>query len=153
MRCFYVTKHAIVSLGCVVSAYAANVAADEAHMRLWIVVLSFVLVSGSTHAQINPKALTLAGVSDCIKEAIGTNSVEDNGPVIIFSCEATKAKTLYNFLGRKVHAEIVQDRNGKFENRQFGNNACYHRVEDPSGKPADDFRCDLILTIGEILGE
>jgi hypothetical protein len=41
------------------------------------------------------------------------------------SCSETKAKTLYNFLGRKVGAQIVQDRNGKFENRQFGNNACF----------------------------
>jgi hypothetical protein len=113
----------------------------------------FVLVAASAHAQIGPKEFTLAGVSDCIKEAIGTSSVEDNGPVIIFSCSATRAKTLFSFLGRKVRVEVVQDRNGKFENRQFGNSACYHRIEEPSGKAADDFRCDLILTIGDALSE
>jgi hypothetical protein len=113
----------------------------------------FVLVTTTSHAQIGPKEFTLAGVSDCIKEAIATSSVEDNGPVMIFSCSASKAKTLYSFLGRKVQVEVVQDRNGKFENRQFGNSACYHRIEDPSGKAADDFRCDLLLTIGDALSD
>ena len=119
----------------------------------WLVVLCFVLASALADAQINPQALTLAGVSDCIKEAIATGSVEDGGPAIIYSCSEAKAKTLYNFLARKVRAEIVQDRNGKFENRHFGNSACYHRVEDSSGKAADDFRCDLILAIGDVLSE
>jgi hypothetical protein len=111
------------------------------------------LVTASGYTQVNPQALTLAGVSDCMKEAIGTSSVEDNGSAIVFSCSAAKAKTLYNFLGRKVHAQIVQDRNGKFENRQFGNSACYHRIEDPNGKVADDFRCDLTLVVGDILSD
>ena len=118
-----------------------------------LAVLCFVFVSASAHAQINPQALTVAGLSDCIKDAIATGSIEDSGPVIIYSCSEAKAKTLYNFLGRKVRAEIIQDRNGKFENRHFGNSACYHRVEDPGGKAADDFRCDLILAIGDILSE
>lgn len=94
-----------------------------------------------------------ASVNDCMKEAIGTSSVENNGPIIIFFCNTEKAKTLYNFLGRKVRSEVVQDRNGKFENRQFGNNACYHRIEDSNGKTADDFRCDLLLTIGDVLSD
>jgi hypothetical protein len=110
-------------------------------------------VTAPSHAQISAKELTLAGVSDCVKEAIAANSMENNGPVIIFCCSAAKAKTLYNFLGRKVRAEVVQDSNGKFENRQFGNNACYHRIEDPGGKAADDFRCDLLLTIGDALSD
>jgi len=97
--------------------------------------------------------LTLAGVSDCIAEAIATNSVERDGSIIIFSCNAAKARTLYNFLGRRIRADVVQDRNGKFENRQFGNSACYHRVEDESGKTADEFRCDLIMPIGDVLSE
>jgi hypothetical protein len=119
----------------------------------WLVVLCFVLVSASAHAQINPQALIVAALSDCIKEAIVKGSIEDGGPVIIYSCGEAKAKILYNFLGRNVRAQIAQDRNGKFENRHFGNNACYHRVEDPDGKAADDFRCDLILAIGDILSE
>ncbi|HKD31719.1 MAG TPA: hypothetical protein VKC66_38165 [Xanthobacteraceae bacterium] len=122
-------------------------------MRRFAMTISFVLAGVPGYAQISPQALTLAGINDCIKEALDAGSVEDDGTVLIFSCSAAKAKTLYNFVGRKVRAEIVQDRNGKFENRHFGNNACYHRVEDPSGKTADDFRCDLILTIGEILSE
>jgi hypothetical protein len=122
-------------------------------MNRWVAVVYFMTLSASAYAQINPQALTLAGVTDCVKEAIGTSSVEDNGSVIIFSCSAAKAKTLYNFLGRKVRAQIVQDRNGKFENRQFGSNACYHQIEDANGKAADDFRCDLVLAIGDILGD
>jgi hypothetical protein len=112
-----------------------------------------VLIAVPIHAQIGASELTLAGMSDCIKDAIGTGSMENNGPIVIFSCNAAKAKTLYNFLGRKVQADVVQDRNGKFENRQFGNNACYHRIEDSSGKIADDFRCDLLLTIGDVLSD
>jgi hypothetical protein len=107
----------------------------EAPMR-WLAILGFLFVSTSSLAQINPQG-----------------SIEDGGPMIIYSCSEAKAKTLYNFLGRKVRAQVVQDRNGKFENRQFGNNACYHRVEDPDGKAADDFRCDLILAVGDILSE
>jgi len=122
-------------------------------MSRWGVTICFMLVTASGYTQVNPQALTLAGVSDCMKEAIGTSSVEDNGSAIVFSCSAAKAKTLYNFLGRKVHAQIVQDRNGKFENRQFGNSACYHRIEDPNGKVADDFRCDLTLVVGDILSD
>jgi hypothetical protein len=116
-------------------------------------VVCFVSVAALANAQMSPRAMTLSGVSDCIKDAIGTSSVDDNGTALIFSCTAAKAKTLYNFLGRKIRAEVVQDRNGKFENRQFGNNACYHRVEDQIGKAADDFRCDLIITIGDALSD
>ena len=122
-------------------------------MRRLMIMICFVFVTAPSHAQIGAKELTLAGLSDCIKEAIGTSSVENNGPVIIYFCSSAKAKTLYNFLGRRVPAEVVQDSNGKFENRPFGNNACYHRIEDPSGKAADDFRCDLLLTVGDVLGE
>jgi len=76
--------------------------------------------------------MTLSGVSDCIKEAIGSSSVEQNGNALSFSCEAAKAKVLFNLLGRKIQVELVQDRNGK---------------------PADDFRCDLILSIGDSLSD
>jgi hypothetical protein len=79
--------------------------------------------------------------------------VKVNGDPVIFSCSAGKAKVLYNFLGNKIRTEVVLDSNGKFENRQFGNNACYHQVEDQGGKAADDFRCDLFLTIGDTLSE
>ena len=113
----------------------------------------FVLISNSAHAQMGPQAMTLSGVSDCMKEAIGNSSVEQNGNALFFSCEAAKAKVLFNLLGRKIQVEVVQDRNGKFENRPFGNNTCYHRIEDPNGKPADDFRCDLVLLTGELLSD
>ena len=115
------------------------------------VLVCFALVVASANAQTNQHALTLSGVIDCLKEAIGTSAVEADGNVLIFSCDAAKAKTLYNFIGRKSRAEVVLDRNGKFENRQFGNNACYHRIEDPSGNAVDDFRCDVIVPIGDAL--
>lgn len=95
----------------------------------------------------------MAGMSDCIRDAIGAGSVEDNGGVVIFSCNTAKAKVLFDFLSSKIRVEVVQDRNGKFENRQFGNNACYHRIEDPSGKASDEFRCDLIVTVGDVLND
>jgi hypothetical protein len=122
-------------------------------MRRLAIIICLVLIAAPGYAQIGAKELTMAGVSDCIKDAIGTGSVENNGPVVIFSCSTAKARILYNFLGAKVRADVVQDRNGKFENRPFGNNACYHRIEDPSGKAADDFRCDLVLTVGDALGD
>ena len=116
-------------------------------------VISFVLIATSVNAQTDPQAMILSGVSDCIRDAISTSSVNANGDAVIFSCSAAKAKALYNFLGNKIHTEVVLDRNGKFENRQFGNNACYHRVEDQNGKATDEFRCDLMLTIGDKLSE
>lgn len=125
----------------------------EAYMGRLAIFTCLLLVASQAHAQIGAKELTLAGVSDCMKEAIGTSSVESNGPVIVFFCSAAKARILYNFLGAKVRADVVQDSNGKFENRQFGNSACYHRIEDPSGKAADDFRCDLLLPVGDALGD
>jgi hypothetical protein len=100
-------------------------------------------------AQINAATLTLASVTDCLAEAIATNAVDGDGSVVIFSCTAAKARTLYNFLGKEIRAEVVQDRNGKFENRAFGSGACYHHIEDSDGKAADEFRCDLILSVGE----
>ena len=121
-------------------------------MKRLVLVSCVALVATPGHAQ-SAKELTLAGMSDCIKEAIGTSSVEDSGAVVVFSCNAAKATILFNFLGRKVRIEVVQDKNGKFENRQFGNNACYHRIEDPRGKAADEFRCDVIVTIGDLLSE
>jgi len=125
----------------------------EPRMNKLAITVSFIFLIVPGHAQVGPKELTLAGTSDCIREAISTGSVEDNGAFVIFSCSTAKAKTLFNFLGRKVPLDVVQDKNGKFENRQFGNNACYHRIEDPGGKPADDFRCDLILTVGDALSD
>jgi hypothetical protein len=100
-------------------------------------------------AQINPATLTLAGVTDCIAEAIATHAVDGDGSVVIFSCTDAKARTLYNFLGKEIRAEVVQDLSGKFENRAFGSGACSHHIEDSDGKAADEFRCDLILSIGE----
>jgi hypothetical protein len=125
----------------------------EGYMLRLAIIICLALVTAPGHAQIGAKDLTLAGVSDCLKEAIGTGAVENNGPVVTFVCSAAKARILYNLLGAKVHADIVQDSNGKFENRQFGNNACYHRVQDPGGKAADEFRCDLLLTVGDALGD
>ena len=119
-------------------------------MRLAAAV-GIVFISASAHAQISPQSITLSSVSDCIKEAIATSSVQDTGDALLFSCSEAKAKALYNFLGRKIKAEIVQDRNGKFENRPFGNSTCYHRVADQSGKAADDYRCDLVMVIGDAL--
>ena len=116
-------------------------------------VISFVLIAASVNAQTDPQAMILSGLSDCIRDAIATSSVKVNGDILILSCSAAKAKILYNFLGNKIPAEVVLDRNGKFENRQFGNNACYHRVEDQGGKAADEFRCDLILAIGDTLSQ
>jgi hypothetical protein len=111
------------------------------------------VVSASVHAQISPQALTSSGITDCIKEAIGNSSVEQNGNALFFSCSEAKAKVLFNLLARKIQLEVVQDRNGKFENRQFGNNACYHRIEDATGKPTDDFRCDVVVLIGDSLAD
>ena len=110
-------------------------------------------VASSSYAQINERTLTVAGLTDCITEAITANSVVDEGPAIIFSCNMASARTLYNFVGKKTRTELIYDRNGKFENRPFGNSACYHRIEDKSGKTADEFRCDLVMAIGEILGD
>jgi hypothetical protein len=76
----------------------------------------------------------MAGLSDCLKEAIASGAIEDSGPVIIYSCSEAKAKTLYNFLSRKVRAQIVQDRNGKFANRHFGNNAATTESKIRAGK-------------------
>ena len=122
-------------------------------MRRLAVASCLMLVATCGYGQINVRTLTVAGLSDCVTEAVATNSVVDDGTVIIFSCTAAKAKTLYNFLGNKVQAEVVQDRNGKFENRAFGNSACYHRVEDQNRRVADEFRCDLIMPIGGILDD
>ena len=97
--------------------------------------------------------MILSGLSDCITDAIATSFLKVNGDILILSCSTAKAKILYNFLGNKIPAEVVLYRNGKFDNRQCGNNACYHRVEDQSGKAADEFRCDLFLTIGDSLSE
>jgi hypothetical protein len=119
----------------------------------WAAFAFAALAAAPGSDQINARTLTLAGVSDCVAEALANNAVDDDGAAIIFSCTAGKARTLYNFLGKKIRAEIVQDRNGKFENRAFGNSACYHRVEDQSGNSADEFRCDLIMAIGDALGE
>ena len=120
--------------------------------RLGAVIL-FVLIAASVDAQTDPQAMILSGLSDCIRDAIASSSVKANGDLLIFSCSNAKAKILYNFLGNKIPAEVVLDRNGKFDNRQFGNNACYHRVEDQNGKATDEFRCDLMLTIGDKLSE
>jgi hypothetical protein len=116
-------------------------------------VVGFVFVAASANAQTNPQAMIFSAAIDCIKEATATGTVENDGSTLIFSCTAAKAKVLYNFLGSKIRAEVVLDRNGKFQNRQFGNNACYHQVEDQSGKAADDFRCDLIMAIGDALSD
>src|SRR3974390_3100220 len=88
-------------------------------------VISFVLIVTSVNAQTEPHAMILSGLSDCIKDAIASSSIKVNGDILILSCSAAKAKILYNFLSNKIPAEVVLDRNGKFENRQFGNNACY----------------------------
>ena len=96
----------------------------EPYMRRLIFVICLVLISAASHSEIGEKELVIAGVNDCMKEAIGTDSVESNGPVIVYFCGSDKAKTLYNFLGKAVRAEIVKDSNGKFENRPFRNNAC-----------------------------
>ena len=76
-------------------------------MRRLGVAVCFALVAFSANAQTGPQMMTLAGMVDCVKEATASGSVEHDGNVLIFSCAAAKAKTLYNFLGRKVRAEVV----------------------------------------------
>jgi len=120
-------------------------------MKKLIAIASLLALCAPVRAEVGAKEMTLAGISDCVKEAMASSSVEDGGDAVILSCNAEKAKVLFNFLGSKVPVEVVQDKNGKFENRQFGNNACYHRIEDASGKPASDFRCDLVLVTGTAL--
>jgi hypothetical protein len=118
-----------------------------------VAIVSVLFLSMSARAQIGPQAVTSSGINDCMKEAIGNSAVEQNGNAMFFSCSDAKAKVLFNLLARKVQVEVIQDRNGKFENRPFGNNACYHRIEDATGKQVDDFRCDLILLIGDSLAD
>ena len=118
--------------------------------RLSPLVILF-LIAVSADAQISSRTMTLSAISDCVKDVIAANSVEDNGNVLIFPCTEARAKALYNFLGQKIRTGVVQDRNGKFENRPFGNNACYHRIEDQNGKSADEFRCDLVMTVEDEL--
>jgi hypothetical protein len=123
-------------------------------MRRWsplVLLFLIALIVGAADAQISSRTMTLSAISDCIKDVIAANSVEDNGSVLIFPCTEGRAKALYNFLGQKIRTGVVQDRNGKFENRPFGNNACYHRIEDQNGKSADEFRCDLVMTVGDEL--
>jgi hypothetical protein len=112
-------------------------------------VAAFAAAPGN--AQISARTLTLAGMNDCITEAIAANAIDDDGAVVVYSCTAATARTLYNFLGKKIRAEVVEDRNGKFENRAFGHSACYHRIEDAAGHAADEFRCDLVMAVGEAL--
>jgi hypothetical protein len=85
--------------------------------RLAAPVCFVLVVATSAHAQISPQTMTLSGVSDCIKEAIGSNTAEQSGGALFFSCSATTAKVLFNLVGRTIQIEAVQDRNGKFENR------------------------------------
>lgn len=125
----------------------------EDHPAKWLAIVGLLFVTGSAAAQPTPKAMTLSAVIDCIKDAITAGTVDQDSDVVALACTATKAKSLYNFLDQSIQAEIVHDRNGKFENRKFGNNACYHRVEDSTGKAADEFRCDLIVVVGDAFGK
>jgi hypothetical protein len=73
----------------------------------------FVLIAASVDAQTDPQAIILSALSDCIRDAIASSSVKANDDLLIFSCSNAKAKILYNFLGNKIPAEAVLDRNGK----------------------------------------
>lgn len=112
-----------------------------------------VLAAQPGYPQSNVRTLTLAGVSGCLAEALANNAVDDDGTIVVFSCTAAKARTLFDFLGKRIPAEVVRDSSGRFENRAFGNSACSHRTEDQSGNATDEFRCDLIMAIGEALAE
>jgi hypothetical protein len=118
-----------------------------------VAIVSVLFLAMSARAQIGPQAVNSSGINDCMKEAIGNSAVEQNGNAMFFSCSDAKAKVPFNLLARKVQVEVIQDRNRKFENRPFGNNACYHRIEDATGKQTDYFRCDLILLIGDSLAD
>ena len=111
------------------------------------------VLAAAAEAQTKPRAMVLSALSDCLRDAIVNGTVEADGDAITFACTAVTAKTLYESLGRNIASVVVRDRNGKFENRAFGNSACYHRIEDESGKTADEFRCDVILAIGDALRE
>jgi hypothetical protein len=120
-------------------------------MHTLLLSISFIVAALPAGAQTGPQSITMSALLDCLKDATSAGDVDHGDSVLVFSCSAAKAKVLYNFLGRKIKTEVIIDRNGKFENRQFGGSACYHRIEDQAGKPADDFRCDLILAIGDAL--
>lgn len=120
-------------------------------MHTLLAIASHILVAASAGAQSDPQSMTMSALLDCLKDATSAGEVDRGDTVLVFSCSAAKAKVLYNFLGRKIKTEVIIERNGKFENRQFGGSACYHRIEDQTGRAADDFRCDLILAIGDVL--
>lgn len=120
-------------------------------MRALLATLPLLLIAAPAGTQTGPQSMTVAAFMECLKDAVSGGDVDQGDGIVAFSCSAAKAKVLYNFLGRKIKAEIVNDRNGKFENRQFAGSACYHRIADDAGKTVDDFRCDLILAVGDAL--
>jgi len=122
-------------------------------MRMLLAIVLFIMVAAPAGAQNGPQSITMSALLDCLKDATSAGDVDRGDTVLVFSCSAAKAKVLYNFLGRKIKTEVIIDRNGKFENRQFGGSACYHRIEDQTGKAADDFRCDLFLAVGDVLAD
>ncbi|WP_315739234.1 MULTISPECIES: hypothetical protein [unclassified Bradyrhizobium] len=119
-------------------------------MKKFIMFICLALPSVSAAAEVGSKDLIVASINDCLKEAVSAGGLEDGGDAIILACKGDKAHVLFNMLGGKIRAEIVQDKNGKFENRPFGNNTCYHRIEDAGGKTSDEFRCDLVLVTGDV---
>ncbi|WP_315705408.1 MULTISPECIES: hypothetical protein [unclassified Bradyrhizobium] len=118
-------------------------------MKKFILFICLALPSASA-AEVGRKELIFAGVNDCLKESVSAGGLEDGGDAIILACKGDKARVLFNMLGGKIQSEVVQDKNGKFENRPFGNNACYRRVEDAGGKTSDEFRCDLVVVTGDV---
>jgi hypothetical protein len=61
-------------------------------MRRLIFVIYLVLASAQSPSEIGEKELALAGVNDCIREAIGASSVAGNGPVIVHFCGSDKSQ-------------------------------------------------------------
>ena len=120
-------------------------------MKKLALIICLAVPSVCAGAEVGWKDLVVASMSDCLKEAMAAAALEDGGDAIILACRGDKARILFNMLGEKIHAELVQDKNGKFENRPFGNNTCYHRIEDAGGKPSNEFRCDLVLVTGDAL--
>lgn len=121
-------------------------------MRRVLFAAAISLLAGKATA-ITISTPLIDSAASCITQSVEANRISKNGEYVQFACVGSSAKKMFDQLSRSVASQIVDDQNGTFDNRPFGQSACYHGIKGANGNSDSWFRCDLNLEIGAPLDQ
>ena len=104
--------------------------------------------SDSAGAQISASSSMVEMYATCVKESIASGEVSLRPASFIrFTCHGDTAEVFFKKLSQfGFEGGEVKNELGKFHIRAFDEpDTCWHRIENPDGSPANEYKCNINL--------